>query len=201
MKRVFKSFGLRMTLPALLLLGLTMSIISNESLAWQPPTNNAPSTEGTGFCLSCLFGSGSQHQGSQRYQIDQRLFRGTRSSYNCPRGYGHLTRYCPSLERTIASVLGPSQVKCYSNLFGIEGRCDARIVHHPRQAHNPYVGFGLCAIELSPVIRRMNHRGPACNNINSVAGQIRCCQHLMVSTHGRYFGPVRCGNTPYCGGH
>jgi hypothetical protein len=126
------------------------------------------------------------------------------------RSHGHKGRSggrhrCPAFTERIASglkamggIASSGQVACYESLFAVESSCSSTVYHDPRKAHNPYPGTGLCAIEKDPNIRRKNRRGPNCDDVRSVAGQIRCCIHLMKSTHGNYFGTVLRGLTPRC---
>ena len=119
----------------------------------------------------------------------------------CPYGRKPVRRYCSKkFENDMVKIMGKENVKCYSNLFELESSCSTTVIHDPVKAKNPHVGIGLCAIEQSPLIRHNNGRGPACGDIGTLAQQLKCCVHLMTSTKGNYFGTVRCGNVPVCGG-
>lgn len=154
-----------------------------------------------GACLTCK--SGSKHKGGvSRLPVKKSKGKKKKSSkgasYACPQGHRAIHSRCPALEPQIRKILGAKNVACYSNLFGVEGGCSVHVKHDPKKAHNPHAGVGLCAIESSPAVRKRNRRGPACNSIGTAAGQIKCCAHLMRSTNAKYFGTVRCGNTPRC---
>ncbi|MGZ6478601.1 MAG: hypothetical protein ACXWQE_04820 [Bdellovibrionales bacterium] len=105
-------------------------------------------------------------------------------------------RSCPGLSSRIAAYT--SQVACYESLFAAESSCSTTVVHNQRATHNPHAGVGLCALETSPAVRAQKRRGPACDDIGSTDGQIRCCIHLMQITNGRFFGTVIHHKTPRC---
>lgn len=155
-----------------------------------------------GFCPTCSAKSLSNHNDTAEkipiQEVRSKKHRRHSSSWVCPQGHRAIHRRCPQLESTIRKIVGAKNTSCYSNLFGVEGGCSIHVRHDPKKAHNPHVGVGLCAIEASPVVRRNNNRGPDCAKVSTLSQQIKCCRHLMVSTHGKYFGTVKCGNTPRC---
>lgn len=106
--------------------------------------------------------------------------------------------YCEALRPRVSSVVGPQRASCYLKLFHIESSCQWNLPQKAGNAGNPYAAYGLCSIERSPVIRRLQHRPKACDNIGTFDNQVRCCQAMMRKTP-HYFGPVLAGKVPRCG--
>lgn len=145
-------------------------------------------------CTTC------RAHGLHKLKVKKGRARKGQKTYNCPLGvHVAIHRRCPGMERTISSVVG-HDVACYSNLFGVESGCSVHVIHPKKASHNPNRGIGICALESDWYTRMVkNKRGPKCKKISTLADQVRCCAHLMTSTHGKYFGTVKCGNTPRCG--
>lgn len=131
--------------------------------------------------------------------------RGTRRrragvSRSCPFGIGPMNyRVCPAREQAIIKRIAGAQANCYGRLFVAESTtCSPGVYHDARKARNPYAGIGICALERSPGIRRMNRRGPNCVNISTFERQVRCCIDINRKTQARYFGTVKCKKAPRC---
>lgn len=106
--------------------------------------------------------------------------------------------YCEALRPRVTSLVGPQKASCYLKLFHIESTCRWNLAQAQGNAGNPYAAYGLCSIERSPVIRRLQRRPKECNDIGSFDNQVRCCQAMMRKTP-HYFGPVLAGKVPRCG--
>lgn len=109
-----------------------------------------------------------------------------------------LAARCGPIKSRIEAVLGPGHVACYINLFQKESSCRHRLPQAKGTAGNPHAGFGLCTIETSAALRKK--RGPNCRAAtpDNIDAQILCCRDMMVATNGRYFSPVKRGETPKC---
>ena len=121
-------------------------------------------------------------------------------SKKCPAGVGPMSGNACSVSKmkTIKSIVGSKQARCYGVLFTAEAGCKHNIYHDKKKAHNPHAGWGLCALEKSPRIRRQNKRGKVCQNISSFAQQIKCCRSIMRKHGSAYFGTIRCKKARRC---
>jgi hypothetical protein len=105
---------------------------------------------------------------------------------------------CAAIRSRVVDVVGEAKARCYMKLFSIETGCRYNLTQRKGNAGNPNVGYGLCSLEKSPAIRRVNRRGPHCEDISTIEQQVRCCQAIMRERPD-YFGPVLRGKVPQCG--
>lgn len=96
---------------------------------------------------------------------------------------------CSGIRAEVAKVVG-KQVDCYMRLFKAESGCDWQLTqpaHNACFGDNPNTGYGLCTLEKDPALRRGRAN---CGDIKSIAGQVRCCQSIMRSKGGQYYGSI-----------
>jgi hypothetical protein len=102
---------------------------------------------------------------------------------------------CTPYMSVITSIVGTAQAQCYKKLFMAETTCNPFKYQPAGNVGNRYSAYGFCSIVKDYAPRKKY--GPECRDIESIAGQVKCCQKLMRK-YPTYFGPVNRKEIPRC---
>jgi hypothetical protein len=109
-------------------------------------------------------------------------------------------RACNNIYAAVKAAVGgnTNRANCYMGLFFMETTCNPNTSQAAGNAGNAHAAYGVCSLEKSSTVRRNNHRGPDCNNIQGITNQTKCCRAIMRKTPN-YFGPYNRREVPQCG--
>lgn len=130
-------------------------------------------------------------------------------NFTSPNAMGYL---CPRFNTLTKTQKLQAWTWFWTSLGHEESGCSSTKVHRTTyrdrsgrsRVLNPREGYGIWAMERDRLVRR--HRGAACNNISTAAGQARCSIDIMnkrqlskgrtlTNDKGSYWGPVRRART------